>query len=253
MKIISRAQWKARASKGELYDVDISKRTGFVVHHSGADDDQSVKDIQSYHMNSDQLAKGGWKDIGYNFLIDKFGKIYEGVGWDKVGAHVGGKNTPNIGVCVIGNYSKSMPTLKALEALEWLYGEANDRKGSKLKLYGHGQLGKTQCPGDRFLDELRDGIIKAPPVKPTKPSTPSDEGWMDKLMAELPELNKGDKSQYVGRAQALLNTFGAGLAEDDDFGTKTDAATRKFQKAHGLKEDGRIGKNTWTKLLTGKK
>lgn len=250
MKIISRAQWKARASKGELYDVDISKRTGFVVHHSGADDDQSVKDIQNYHMNSDQLSKGGWKDIGYNFLINKHGQIYEGVGWDKVGAHVGGKNTPNIGVCVIGNYSKSMPTLKALEALEWLYGEANERKGSKLKLYGHGQLGSTQCPGDRFLDELKDGIIKAPSV-PSKPSKPNNEGWTDKLMAELPELSKGSKGAPVGRSQALLNTFGAGLKEDDDFGAKTEAATKKFQKDHDLTEDGIIGKNTWTRLVKG--
>lgn len=65
----------------------------------------------------------------------------------------------------------------------------------------------------------------------------------------LPTLKKGDKNEYVRNWQVFLNLNGypCGLA-DGIFGTKTDAAVRKWQKDHGLEVDGIIGKNTWASL-----
>jgi hypothetical protein len=85
---------------------------------------------------------------------------------------------------------------------------------------------------------------------PPKPSPPTT-GWTDKLMAELPELKRGSKGAAVKRAQALLNTFGANLKEDGDFGDITHGKTREFQRAKDLAVDGIIGRKTWTRLVKG--
>ncbi len=110
-------------------------------------------------------------------------------------------------------------------------------------------------PGENFpMEQLFSGT--ATPTTPTKPTTPKPQtptqGWTEKLMNELPELHAGSKSAFVGRAQALLNTYGAGLKEDDDCGPATTRATINYQRSHDLTPDGWIGRKTWTKLLLGK-
>ena len=64
-------------------------------------------------------------------------------------------------------------------------------------------------------------------------------------------IKKGSKGQVVKNGQALLLAHGndpKGL--DGDFGPNTETATKAFQKAKSLSEDGIIGQNTWGKLLT---
>lgn len=88
-------------------------------------------------------------------------------------------------------------------------------------------------------------------VKPTKPSRPTTKGWTDKLMADLPTLKRNSKGPAVKRWQALLNTKGANLKEDGDFGRATGLATRNFQHDNGLNVDEFVGQKTWTKMLVG--
>jgi hypothetical protein len=88
-------------------------------------------------------------------------------------------------------------------------------------------------------------------VKPVKPSKPITQGWTDKLVNDLPTLKRKSKGPLVKRAQALLNTYGAGLKEDGDFGPATGRETRDFQRAKGLVVDEFIGPKTWTRLLKG--
>lgn len=244
--IISRYDWNARSPKPGVHSTSWSSRTGFVVHHSGASMDQTVREIQNYHMDSN-----GWSDIGYNFLIDKRGRIYEGRGWSKIGAHVHKHNTANIGVCVIGDYTNRLPTVAALSSLAWLYGEANRRKGSTLTVYGHRDLGSTACPGTKFYKHLKHEFHSLDSAKPSKPKTSTSDDWTDSLMANLPMLKVGSKGIAVKRAQALLNVMGANIAEDGDFGPKTKTATITFQKAKKLDQDAIIGPKTWTKLVKG--
>ena len=49
---------------------------------------QIVRGIQDWHINGN-----GWCDIGYSFLVGGDGNIYEGRGWDEIGAHTGGFNS----------------------------------------------------------------------------------------------------------------------------------------------------------------
>src|SRR5204863_533710 len=64
---------------------------------------------------------GRWNDIGYNFLIDKYGQVFEGRygGVDKnvIGAHAEGFNTGSIGVALIGSYQTTAPTAAEKTAL----------------------------------------------------------------------------------------------------------------------------------------
>ena len=60
----------------------------------------------------------GWDDIGYNFLVGGNGKIYEGRGWDRVGAHVKNWNSKSVGISFIGTFMTTKPTDAALKAAQ---------------------------------------------------------------------------------------------------------------------------------------
>ena len=69
----------------------------------------------------------------------------------------------------------------------------------------------------------------------------------------LNELKKGSKGDQVKALQRMLHAMGYNIGSnnpiDGDFGSKTDAAVRAYQKKYGLVVDGVVGKQTWSKLL----
>jgi N-acetylmuramoyl-L-alanine amidase/sulfur carrier protein ThiS len=75
------------------------------------------------------------------------------------------------------------------------------------------------------------------------------------VVVELNQLSKGSKGEQVKTLQRLLKAlgfkdqYGAALAVDGSFGSKTDYAVKAFQKAEKLDVDGYVGKNTWSALL----
>jgi peptidoglycan hydrolase-like protein with peptidoglycan-binding domain len=59
--------------------------------------------------------------------------------------------------------------------------------------------------------------------------------------------SKGDDVQFV---QTVLEVHGFGpLAKDGDFGPKTEAAVKKYQRDRGLSADGIVGRNTWARII----
>jgi hypothetical protein len=141
-----------------------------VVHHTaeslrsstvpGGDKIRSV-----YHYHAQTL---GWGDIGYNYLIDQDGIIYEGRagGHYVVGGHVYCHNINTIGVSLMGNFSISEPSEQAIASLSRLLQELGkvyslDLSGNSLHqgktapvLLGHRDLGATACPGDNLYNIL---------------------------------------------------------------------------------------------------
>lgn len=155
--------------------------THLVVHHSAganqaADWAAVVRSIWVLHVRGN-----GWNDIGYNYLIDPDGVLYEGrAGGDGVlGAHFSGVNTGTMGVCLLGTFStqaatpQALATLRALlttKARRWQVdaGGRSPHAASGLELNvisGHRDAGlspratsTTECPGNGLyavLPELR--------------------------------------------------------------------------------------------------
>jgi hypothetical protein len=97
-----------------------------IVHHTAGTNGYTaaqsaaiVRGIEIYHVQGN-----GWDDIGYNFLVDKYGQVFEGryggVDRNVIGAHTEGFNTGTVGVAVIGEYGTTKITTAAAKALEQL-------------------------------------------------------------------------------------------------------------------------------------
>lgn len=181
--IVPRAAWGANESIRRGPPVYASDVRVAIVHHTAGGNDYTqaeapavVRGIQLYHVNGN-----GWNDIGYNFLVDRFGTIYEGryggVDRNVVGAHALGFNTGSVGIALLGTYGSTKPTAAAQDAIArliaWrldvahvdptgtapLVSAGSDRfaSGKTVELdavSGHRDTGSTQCPGDALYARL---------------------------------------------------------------------------------------------------
>ena len=102
-----------------------TNKSKIIIHHT-ADDNTAlltwwtgaaIKEMQAIYKY--HALTNGWGDIGYNFVIDPFGNIYEGRAWWAwvVWAHAAWNNTPSIGISLMGNFNINIPTDAALKSL----------------------------------------------------------------------------------------------------------------------------------------
>jgi len=174
--VISRAEWGANEA-WMTWPPEYAQVDKVVVHHTvsggGSDPAAEVRSIYYYHA-----ITRGWGDIGYNYLVDKYGNVYEGRygGPDVIGAHVSSWNEGSLGVSVLGCYDNAAcdpaiyPTAAALDALSALAAWAASRhaidprqlrdfdNGSEIVtnyvLAGHRDYAATTCPGGNLYTEL---------------------------------------------------------------------------------------------------
>ncbi len=130
--IYTRAQWGADErlrtynSGCGTPDYGSTIKMGFLHHTDGTNGYTSssvpsiIRSIYAYHVESN-----GWCDIGYNFLVDRFGRIWEGryggITKPVIGAHTGGFNTDSFGVSLIGDFTTTAPPSAMLGAAEKLF------------------------------------------------------------------------------------------------------------------------------------
>lgn len=144
-----------------------------VVHHSAGSNTSpnwaaTVRSIWDYHVNT-----RGWDDIGYNYLIDPNGLIYEGRGNNVSAAHFSCMNAHTMGVCLLGDFTNVSPTSSMLNSLIELMGwkacdiDQDPRETSYfstgaadlINLCGHRDGNDlvpsctvTECPGDNVYN-----------------------------------------------------------------------------------------------------
>ena len=114
-----------------------------VVHHSALEMYDGPQAIQRLHMR-----QRGWADIGYHYLVDGLGQLYEGRPLNIRGAHTGGFNTGSVGVCLLGNFDVVEPAAAQLATLRALAGYLRDAF-TVTHMAGHRdfQPEATSCPG----------------------------------------------------------------------------------------------------------
>jgi hypothetical protein len=179
--IITRAEWGANESLrncGPLY-ADALRMT--YIHHTATGNtygrdraDDAIRGIYAYHTKA-----RGWCDIAYQFLVDRFGQIYEGryggIDQPVIGAHAMGFNTGSAGVAALGNYLLADPPIAVVRAIKRLISWRMDvghvsptawttmtsaggpnqkyRKGETVLIrtvVAHRRTGYTVCPGHLF-------------------------------------------------------------------------------------------------------
>lgn len=163
MKIITRREWGARAPES-ITTVSWSKRDRYIQHYSSVTKYQTPREIQNYQMDTK-----GWPDIGYNFLCDYKGNLYEGRGFNWSGIHTVGYNTVGLACCFIGRDVDV--TDEAKVSMRWLYDEMCRRKGATLKRYGHRDLDATTCPGDNLWRWVHAGLPIPETPEPLPPAS----------------------------------------------------------------------------------
>ncbi|TRO58659.1 N-acetylmuramoyl-L-alanine amidase [Streptomyces sp. IB201691-2A2] len=182
-RIVTRRGWGADETLRERnFSYTKTVKAAFV-HHTASGNNYRcaqapsvIRSIYRYHVKS-----SGWRDIGYNFLVDKCGNIYEGraggVAKPVMGAHTLGFNTNSMGIAVLGSFGTANPPAAAVKAIAkltaWKLGlfGANPkgktylksgggnlyRKGKNVRLNvisGHRDGFATECPGGRLYAKL---------------------------------------------------------------------------------------------------
>jgi N-acetylmuramoyl-L-alanine amidase len=186
--IVPRSEWGANESIRRGPPTYAPEVRFAIVHHTAGRNDYTraqsaaiVRGIQLFHVQSN-----GWNDIGYNFLVDRFGTIYEGryggVDRNVIGAHALGFNTGSVGIALLGTYGNTTPSAAAQDAIArliaWRLDLAHVDPASTLTFIsggsekyapdapvtlravsGHRDTGSTECPGNALYARL--GAIAA--------------------------------------------------------------------------------------------
>ena len=182
--IVPRSKWGASSCRPRESPAHGRVKVAFVHHtvtansYTRSEAPSIVLGICRYHRNSN-----GWNDIGYNFLVDKYGTIYEGraggVEEPIVGAQAQGYNAQSTGIANIGDHRSRRQTSAGLRAMarliRWklpLHGARTSgstvlvsaggslnryRAGARVRfkrIAGHRNADSTSCPGDALYDQL---------------------------------------------------------------------------------------------------
>ena len=271
--IYTRAQWGANESLMQWGPSYGKISVGFVHHTDSANDytpDQVpgiIRGIYAYHAQT-----LGWGDIGYNFLVDRFGRIWEGRfgGIDKpvIGGHVYNYNSVSTGVSAIGTFTSAAVPQAMTDGLKRILAWKLSLAGVPAtgtspvaapwgtyiqRISGHRDVGGTTCPGNSMyarLPEIRTGaaaIMGASPPAPVPPPvvTPQPKPWA--VTSYTAYKNAVLKQGASGSAVVVLQR-GLKVKPDGDFGPTTQAALVAFERQQRISANGVANRLVWDRL-----
>ncbi len=170
--IISREEWGASLAYGGAdraaseWTPEYQKVEHIIIHHSETpsfrDPLAEIRSIHYYHA-----ITRGWGDIGYNYLVDFMGNVYEGrVGGENVvGGHAYQYAYGSAGICSMGSFKLESSTPEAIAGLTWIsawagrnldaLGQADFHEKPNLPtICGHRDVNESTCPGDGLYADL---------------------------------------------------------------------------------------------------
>ncbi|EDX16292.1 peptidoglycan-recognition protein LE [Drosophila simulans] len=156
--IIPRSSWLAQKPMDEPMPLQLPVKYVVILHTATESSEKRainvrlIRDMQCFHIES-----RGWNDIAYNFLVGCDGNIYEGRGWQTVGAHTLGYNRISLGISFIGCFMKELPTADALNMCRNLLarGVEDGHISTDYRLICHCQCNSTESPGRRLYEEIQ--------------------------------------------------------------------------------------------------
>ncbi|KAH7972510.1 peptidoglycan-recognition protein SC1a [Rhipicephalus sanguineus] len=149
--IVSRKDWGARRPRLQVAMRNPRAQYVFIHHTTGPQcKDKSscsrlIRSHQNHHMNANR-----WPDIGYNFLVGGDGRIYEGRGFGREGAHTRGYNQIGIAISFLEDFKRAIPSLRMRWAVKRLIacGVRQGKIDKRYTLRGHRDANCTSCPGN---------------------------------------------------------------------------------------------------------
>jgi hypothetical protein len=148
--IVPRREW---TSAGVIYSLanPMNGVNRITIHHSAipashmkskAESVRMLENIRRNHINQQ------WADIGYHYIIDPSGRIWEGRPVQYQGAHVKLNNEHNLGIMLLGNFEDERPTAAALTALDTFVADRMRTYRIPItRVYTHQEIMATACPG----------------------------------------------------------------------------------------------------------
>lgn len=148
----TRSEWGAEHGRGSQLP---GPKPLVVIHHSfrpalkadtpPEEERAAVRGIEHFHVESN-----GWSGIGYNWLVAPSGRVYEGRGWGRKGAHAGPVNSTSVGVCLLINGEVQKPTTEMVTSVQGLIraGVAAGEIDEDYEITGHRDHMPRECPGD---------------------------------------------------------------------------------------------------------
>ncbi len=236
-EIITREQWGANEGYrfddfGEIWPPEYEKVHHIIVHHTDTPNTQdiptAIRSIYYYHA-----VTQGWGDIGYNYLVGRDGRIYQGRygGQDVIGGHSYQYAVGSSGICIIGDFQNTPVPDAALAGLvaivAWVgrdldpYGTADFLQAPDLPVIcSHRDVNATTCPGDYLyndLPEIRDMV--AATLDAGDLNTPFPGGI---IPGDRVAVNTGDGSALNIRSSAGETASVVGQLDDGEFAMVTD-------------------------------
>lgn len=195
-----RADWGAAPPRGTT---SLPTAVGVAVHwegpHMGAYSEAQVpsliRGIQRYHM-----ATNGWADVAYNFVVDRYGGLWEGRGWNRRSA-ANGTNVANsryLAVCYLGGEGDPF-TGEAKAAIQWLIAE-HVARGGRPDVTCHRDHTATACPGDEITAWVRTGT----PLNPTFQPAAEEDDLTPEQAQQLAELHHWLNPTLAGGADTYI-------------------------------------------------
>lgn len=156
--VIDRAAWGAAGGQG----ADIGQVEDVVIHHfwrpslpsvvAPAEEAALMRSVEKTHVEDN-----GWSGFGYSFVVFQSGRVYEGRGWRREGAHTVGMNDRAIGIAFAIDGDQHAPTREAWAAAKALIadGVALGHLSPDLEISGHRDHAAKSCPGDIIAPHIQ--------------------------------------------------------------------------------------------------